>query len=226
MANTNLAEVFARPNTDAKIHDLEQFTLWTETPDKPGFRSRMTFGERNGAPRITVFTNQEPIKVVYVGMTPMVFEIFLEQLEKIARGEPGKALHIVNKDRAPGSDPKSDNPEMIVRNKLWYGKDNDGIVWLAVEQNNVKNTRFQLLPSPWHSFVKEGGVPLTAAEGSQLYTLALINAMRRAYTNWYGRIRPAYEKPDTKQKGKPNVATETAEPSMTSISTFDNDIQF
>ena len=226
MANTNLAEVFARPNTDAKIHDLEQFTLWTETPDKPGFRSRMTFGERNGAPRITVFTNQEPIKVVYVGMTPMVFEIFLEQLEKIARGEPGKTLHIVNKDRAPGSDPKSDNPEMIVRNKLWYGKYNDGIVWLAIEQNNVKTTRFQLLPSPWHSFVKEGGVPLTAAEGSQLYTLALINAMRRAYTNWYGRIRPAYEKPDAKQKGKPNVATETAEPSMTSISTFDNDIQF
>lgn len=226
MANTNPAEVFARPNADAKIHDLEQFTLWTETPDKPGFRSRMTFGERNGAPRITVFTNQEPIKVVYVGMTPMVFEIFLEQLEKIARGEPGKALHIVNKDRAPGSDPKSDNPEMIVRNKLWYGKDNDGIVWLAVEQNNVKNTRFQLLPSPWHSFVKEGGVPLTAAEGSQLYTLALINAMRRAYTNWYGRIRPAYEKPDAKQKGKANFSTETTEPSMTSISTFDNDIQF
>ncbi len=226
MANTNLAEVFARPNTDAKIHDLEQFTLWTETPDKPGFRSRMAFGERNGAPRITVFTNQDTVKVVYVGMTPMVFEIFLEQLEKIARGEPGKALHIVNHDRAPGSDPKSDNPEMIVRNKLWYGKDNDGIVWLAIEQNNVKNTRFQLLPSPWHSFVKEGGVPLTAAEGSQLYTLALINAMRRAYTNWYGRIRPAYEKPDNKQKGKPNVATETAEPSMTSISTFDNDIQF
>lgn len=226
MTTTNSAEIFSRPNTLAKIHDLEQFTLWTDTPDKPGFRSRMTFGERNGAPRITVFTNQEPIKVVYVGMTPMVFEIFLEQLEKIARGEPGKALHIVNHDRAPGSDPKSENPEMIVRNKLWFGKDNEGIVWVAIEQNNVKNTRFQLLPSQWHSFVKEGGVPLTAAEGSQLYTLALINAMRRAYTQWYGRIRPAYERPDTKQKGKAPAAQEGTEPTMTSISTFDNDIRF
>ena len=222
----NSSEVFARPNAEARIHDLDQFTLWADTPERPNYRSRMTFGERNGAPRITVFTNFENTpKPLWVGFHPMIFMMFLQQLGKVANGECGKALAIDNNDLAPGADKNAAEPATMLRNKLWFGKDNDGVIWLGVEQAGIKNIRFKLLPSGWHNFYKDGGIKLMPSEASLAYTMALIECLRMAYTNYIGRLRPPYDKNaaanNNAKKGNAGTTFGAA-----SISTFEEDIKF
>lgn len=215
----NPAEKFSRPNDSAKIHDLEQFTLWADTPDRPGFRARLSFGERNGAPRITVFTNyEERPNILFAGMTPVAFWMFLDSFEELVK-QPGKArLFIENTDYAPNANKKSDNPEMVVRNKLMYGKSEEGVCWLAMEQQGVKTIYFKLLPSIWHHFCKADGTRITPAEASVAHTLAFIKTLRSAYTGWIGRIKPPFDKTKSPNKGGAGGST-----GMTSISTFNND---
>lgn len=210
----NNSETFSRPNKEARIHDLEQFTLWTNTPDRPGFRSRMTFGERNGAARISVFTNfEEGPKVLYAGLHPMIFMEFLARFTKIAKGETGKADKIDNNDYAPDADKKEsiERASKIVRNTLWFGKDSEGVCWIAIEQPNVKNIRFKILTSAWHNFYHEDGTRVTPEEGSVAQTLALIESLRIALAPYIARIRPPFDKTAAKA---PTKATSDSYSSM------------
>lgn len=220
--NNNPAEVFSRQNDQAKIHDLEQFTLWTSTPDRPGFRSRMTFGERNGAPRITVFPNtEEGPKVLFVGMAPTVFLEFLRRFEEIVKGPNGKKDKIENLDKDPNAERTADFDSVakIVRNVLWFGKSEDGVCWIAVQQANTPNIRFTLLPSAWHHFHKPDGTRITPEEGSAGYTLSLIEGLRMAMAPYIARIRPPYDK-DAAKANAPKPAL--AGGSMSSISDIDD----
>lgn len=222
-----MSELFSRPNNEAAIHDLEQYVLWTETPERPGFRSRLVFGERNGAPRITVFTNFENTKPLYVGIAPVEFEMFLEQLESITQGENGKALPIDNDDIAPNADRSPGKlPAHVVRNRLWTGKDAEGVCWIGVDQPNVKKIVFKLVPNGWHHFYKEGGAKLTEAEASQRYTRALIRSLRQAYSATNGRLRPPFDKSQNAKRPAAGQAASTDGSNLTTFSTFDNDVQF
>lgn len=223
MSNNN-AELFSRPQTEARIHDLEQFCLFAEAPDRPGFRARLQFGERNGAPRITMFTAQaEGPKVAFVGFKPEIFELFLMELEEVAKGPAGAdPRHLANYDRDPNEPRDKPNPAKVVRNHLVIGKDNDGVVWIGIKQKDVKNVRFKFLISDWHAFVKADGTPMSAEESSARYTLAYINSLRRAYAAVIGRLRPWFDPSKSKKK------TESASSSgnTSAFSTFDDDVGF
>ena len=77
-------ETFSRPNREAKIFDLEQFQLFSADPGNGQRSARLQFGERNGAPRITIFTGLDTVKVIGIGMAPAIFEMFLTEFRKIA----------------------------------------------------------------------------------------------------------------------------------------------
>ena len=220
-------EVFSRPNTEAKIHDLEQFTLWTDPVEKGGKRPRLVFGERNGAPRITVYPGQEAVKVVWIGFGPVEFEMFLSAFERIASGENGKESFIDNLDRDPNSDKRDPNPaNKVVRNRMQFGKDANGICWIAFQQKNLKPVRFTIVPNGWHNFYHEGGAKLTESEASTLYTRGLINILRRVYGHWATRIRQPMARGQMGASSPDQQQQSYKESAMTTISTFDNDVQF
>lgn len=201
----NETEVFSRPNSEARIHDLEQFTLWAETPGRPNFRSRMTFGERNGAFRLTVFTNfEEAPKVLFVGMSPDVFYEFVERFQTIARGPADQKDHIANLGKADNSLPMGP-ANMAVRNTLWFGKDAEGVCWLGIEQPGVKNIRFTILCNEWHYFYHTDGRQMTPQEASARRTVAILGAVKDAMSNFIGRIRPPYDKEAARKKTSPKA---------------------
>ena len=201
----NSCEIFSRPNQEAKIHDLAQFTLWTPTPGRPNYRSRLTWGERNGAPRLTIYTNfEEGTKVLYVGMSPEIFYMFVEELSKIAKGPVGSKQSIENLDRLDKSADFSPT-NSYVRNTLHFGKDQDGICWLGIEQKDCKNIRFVISSSEFHRFTiqtEEGQRKMTEAEFSARRTYAYARSLRDAMGNWISRIQPPYEK----NKKKPTIS--------------------
>ena len=222
---SNEAEVFARINTEARIHDLEQFTLWANTPDRPNFRARMTFGERNGAPRISVFPNFESgAKVLFVGMAPMIWMEFLRRFENVVKGQNGGKDHIENLDREPNAERTADPDSVrkVVRNSLWFGKDDDGVCWIAIEQPTVPNIRFKILSSAWHNFFKADGTKLTPQECSAAQTMALIESLKMAMAPYIARLRPPYEKPVA---GAPKTRA-AGDPVKLATTTFDDDINY
>ena len=222
---SNEAEVFSRPNDQAKIHDLEQFTLWTNTPDRPNYRSRMTFGERNGAARITVFPNLENgTKPLYVGMSPMIWMEFLRRFENIVKGPNGGKDRIENLDREPNAERTADPDSVrkVVRNSLWFGKDDEGVCWIAIEQVNVPNIRFKILSSVWHNFFKQDGTKLTPQECSAAQTMALIESLKMAMAPYIARLRPPYEKPAPGA----SKARASGDPTKLATTTFDDDVMY
>lgn len=222
---SNDAEVFARPNADAKIHDFEQFTLWTNTPDRPNFRSRMAFGERNGAARISVFTNFESgVKVLFVGMAPMIWMEFLRRFESVVKGPAGGKDRIENLDREPNAERTADPDAVrkVVRNTLWFGKDDAGVCWIAIEQPNVPNIRFKILSSAWHNFFKADGTKLTPQECSVAQTMALIESLKMAMAPYIARLRPPFEK----TAGGAQKTRAAGDPVKLEATTFDDDINY
>lgn len=220
----NNAEIFSRPNTDARIYDFEQFTLWADTPGRQGFRSRMTFGERNGAARITVFPNTEPrTDIVWIGMAPLVFMEFLDRFEAIVRGEAGKSSKLANMGAGPNA-PKGKAPrdeDLVVRNTLHFGKSQEGVCWLAVEQQGVPNIRFTILPSSWHTFFREDGTAITPKEASAAQALALVKTLRGIYMPFFGRLRPYQERQAGGRAKEAAPAGDTAP-----MTTFGEDVTF
>jgi len=221
----NDAEVFSRPNTEARIHDFEQFTLWAPTPDRPGFRGRMTFGERNGAPRISVFPNFETgPKVLFVGMSPSIFLRFYNRFTEIIKGPGTDKDHIDNLDRDPNAE-RTENFDDIaktVRNVLWFGKDEEGVCWIAIQQHGVTNMRFTILSSAWHHFYKPDGTRVSPQEGSAAEALALLEALKIAVSPYFARLRPPYDKNQAKSPPKPPLTGA----SVSSISAEMDDIPY
>ncbi len=227
---TDHNEFFARPQAEARIYDLEQFTLWTNTPNRQGFRARLAFGERNGAPRLSIFTNWEENqgpKVIYAGFDPTVFEMFLQDLESVADAPNGAMIPQDLMDRAPGADrsqPRSSAPtDLVVRCKWYVGKNAEGVIWIGAEQAGSK-IAFELLPSNWHHFYKLDGSPLPKPEASVRYAKGLVNLLRRVYGQFAARVRPYVEPKKNGGFSKETIAP--AAGSATSFSTFDDTISF
>lgn len=227
--NNNPAEVFSRPNQEAKIHDFEHYSLWTNVKNRPGFRARMSFGERNGAFRVSVFTGaEEGPKVIYVGMSPTVFKLFVQKFKAVIKGEPGTKDKVDNMDRDPSTTPeesKSGNIAKVLRNTLHFGKDADGVVWIGIEQANVDKITFKILSSAWHHFYKADGSKITPEEGSSAEALALIECLDISMNNFIGRIRPPFEKTAGKGRGEKSDFSKSAGGSLNSFGA-DEDVSF
>ena len=210
---SNESEVFARPNDSAKIHDLAQFTLWAETPNRPGFRSRLQFGERNGAPRISVFTNAESgPKVLAVGMDPGIWNMFADMMTTVIRTNGPIRMKIENMQKDPSVTDKVTNPDnvaKVIKNTLHIGKTDEGVVYIAVEQKDAARIVFRLLPSSWHVFYKPDGQQMTREEASSAYASALLRALQSSMDRWISRLNPAWE-PDPAKSKKPRTGVGNA----------------
>ena len=225
--SSNPGEVFSRPNESARIHDLEHFTLWTNTPNRPGYRSRLSFGERNGAPRITFFPNVENAPVaIGIGMPPNEFEFFLQKWEMVVKGANGVADKIENMGAGANSERGKGvkKEDLTVKNITHFGKSQDGLCWIAVEQPGVEKVRFTISPSIWHRFYNAEGVQMTEAECSARYTLGMISNLRTALAPYIARLRPLSEKAAARSNGAGGTA-QTGDYKPSSISTFD-DVQY
>lgn len=199
MDASNPAEVFARSNADARIHDLIQFTLWAETPNVPGSRSRLGVSERNGAPRLTVFTGaKQGPKVLAVGMAPDIFELFMSEFETILKAGVKAKGSCANKMKDPSFEGKAanfDEVPKVIKNTLHYGIDEAGLAWLAVEQKDAARIVFRFGKADWHVFQRPDGTTFTESEFSIKLALAWVVGLRKAMANWTGRILPPWERP-------------------------------
>lgn len=210
----NPSEIFARPWDDARFLDFEHFTFWANTPNRKGFRCRLVFGERNGNPRITHYPNlekeseNEKTVVCSVGFDPMTFWEFLRRFELIIRGPEGGKDHIENRARKKNED--GTPGDWYIMNSLRFGKDEEGVVWIAIQDERVPNVRYLIENSAYHNFFREDGTRVSRAEGSKAYAMALVDLLRRIYVPYVGRLRAPFDKEKMGGKGRKRPAASSS----------------
>ena len=194
--------------------ELEKFQMYTPAPGAQGKRSALRYSSYRGNPRLSLFTNvpnDSNRGMLNAAMNPETFLIFLDLLEKIARDPgPGKyKIDCMTTPRAPEGAERS--TEKILGAELYFGRDENGIVWISVTAPNRPRIKFEYRLSEFHKVYKGDGTALTESEGSTLQALATVLALREVFLTHMGELRPPYVPNGTKaESGKPAAKFDSA----------------
>jgi hypothetical protein len=164
--------------------------------------STLTVSVFNNSPCLSVFTNDPDDQandggVIRAVVDPVAFSAVLIDFERVIAGPDSKEnkrqLCNVDRDRntTPGEKP-------AVRSAFCYGKDEDGIVWVALSARGRPNIRFDFGYSRYHFLQHKGGEQYSKAEASQLSALGWIHLVRTFVTDL---MRTEYEHPQPQNDG-------------------------
>lgn len=165
------------------ILDLERLSLFTPTPGAEGKRARLTFGIRDGYPRISVFTNDpnhsDGRGVLSAPMDGHTFYVFLDSLEEVIKHQ-GEVKHKI--DCLTGI--RNQEGRVIdkkLQSELWYGKDAEGHIWMSVLVSGAPKIVFKFNIYEYHFLYKPDGTKLTEAEASALAAKAMVRLLRDVF---------------------------------------------
>lgn len=204
------------------IFDLDKYALFT--PVEGNRRAALNFGLREGYPRITVFTSTQSDKdgkgVITVAFDLDHFLIFLTRLERLARTDGvSKEKATVKHFPRDATGKITGNPEPSA--ELWYGKNDQGIVWLSVVQPNRPKIVFEITISNFHDFHNTKGEPISKAEGSVARAVTMAGVLRYHFTdrclNFRDTSIPRVKTLPYSQRNKGASNTGTPVPSIDSL---------
>jgi hypothetical protein len=176
-----------------QIHDLNKIMMFTETPGAPGKRSKLAWSVRDGAPRLTVFTNDPKDQVnkgiMYAPMNPETFYAFMDLFEQVTKSPSGTKYKIdcLTSSRDQAGNIKQD--EKVLLSEIWFGKDDAGLIWLSCVAPNRPKIKFTFKVSDYHRIFKDGN-PLSESEASCLQAMATIRILRNAFYSHVSALKP------------------------------------
>jgi hypothetical protein len=192
----------------APIKSFERLAMFTDCPGAPGKRSKLNWAVIGDNFRITIFTNDpnDTIKkgVLYAGMDPVTFELFLTKFEKILCSPNGEYQDKVDCFGAVFEDDKRTNEKTLISH-LCFGKDINGMAWISVIAPNRPKIKFFFKVSEWHK-VYVDGQQISDAEGSLAMAFSTIAVLRRVF---YAVLANNLDNPAPKRIAdtKPAIAT-------------------
>jgi hypothetical protein len=178
-----MSDFVTREPRPIKILDFVRLQLFTPAPNMQNVRSKLSFGFRDGNPRITVFTNDPNDTIakgiIYAGLSPEMFEIFLMVFDSVikAKEETKQAIDCYT---TRYEDNKSTG-ERILNSQIWIGKDANQLIWMTLTAENRPRIRFTFQISEWHKVYRHDGSPISEAEGSALAAMAHLSLLRQVY---------------------------------------------
>lgn len=175
-----------------QIRDLAKIMMFTDTPGAPGKRSKLTWSERDGAPRITIFTNdpkdQTNKGVIYAPMNPETFYIFVSLFEQAIKGAPDSKYKIDCLTSARDSAGNLKQDEKALLSEIWFGKDATGVMWISCVSGSRPKIKFPFKISDYHR-IYVNGTALEEAEASCLQATATINILKNAFYQYASVLR-------------------------------------
>ena len=175
-----MSEVKASP----RIQDLNKFSLFTDIPGVEKQRARLTWSMRGDQPRITVFmfnpaTNRNDN--ISAPLSPEVFFYFCDKFEEVINGNPGVKYKIDCLTAIRTAEGKITDEKKLIC-ELWFGQDNDGMIWLSLIEGDKPRLKFNFSLWDYNKIYKPDGEVLSAAEASIGLAKGVIRALRDIYT--------------------------------------------
>lgn len=168
--------------TKPKIYELERCSLYA--PVAGNKRAMLTFSIRSGYPRISVFTRTESDNggkgVINFAFDLEHFLIFLNRLEAIVRS-PGSTKEKVTVRYRKKDANQRPTDELETAGELYFGKNEEGVVWLSILQTDRPRIQFEITLSDYHEFFNGKGERLTKGEASTLRSLVIIHVLRQSF---------------------------------------------
>ncbi|WP_233875077.1 hypothetical protein [Paraburkholderia adhaesiva] len=165
--------------------------------------SSLTVSVFNNLPCITVFTNDPDDQknengVIRAVVDPIEFSAVLIDFERVIAGPDSKEnkRQLCNVERDRSNTPQGEKP--AVRSAFCYGKDEDGIAWVALSARGRPNIRFDFGYSRYHYLQHKSGEQVSKSEASQLFALGWIHLVRTFVTDL---MRTEYEHPQAQNEG-------------------------
>lgn len=141
---------------------------YLDDDDKSDF-GLLQWSIRAGYPRITVFISNikkpnRPSGMDYDNMLTapldyITYGIFSNYLKNVIASEKPIKYMVDCFNIKFENNVKTD--EIYLQSKITVGKDNDGVIYLAVTVENKRKLKFDLLPSKWYKFFNSDGVEIT-----------------------------------------------------------------
>lgn len=178
--------------------DLPLLVLWGNKISEDGKQTRLTFGFRDGRPRMTVNTGQQGKEsmIIYPADVPNLtaMMLYLKDVCTGVRTEP-----VINESLAPVYVDDKPTPEKKVRAQLIVGKSKDGIVYIAVIADNYPKIVFPFKTSDYHVFRNSNKEVIPASEVSVKLALGYADQVLGAITLAVSRhAEEEYESGDRK----------------------------
>lgn len=162
-----------------RIFDFEKMSLFTDSHE-PNKRARMQFGGRDGNPRVTVFTGVDGKAGIIQGpMDVNTFATFLSMLESAARDPNESKYRIDLKTNIYEQDKRTD--KMRVMSELWFGKDDKGMVWIALAAEGYPRLKFEFM-NGIYSDIYQNGIKLTDGDISSRIALKYLELLKYMFS--------------------------------------------
>lgn len=172
-----------QPEQPVRIHDFERLQMWTPTPGAAGKRAKLSFGIRDGNPRITVFTNDPNDKissgVIYAAMNPETFYMFLKLFGDVVNAKE----EVKYKIQCFGTRWENDKPtkDKLLISDLCFGRDAEGMVWICLIADNRPKIKFEFNISDYHLLLDGEGKQFDKPRASRLEAAAKLALLHQVY---------------------------------------------
>lgn len=179
-----MADTGFKPPPRRKIA-LDNNKLSLSAPNSKGKKAGLLWQLINNNPRIVVYTNDPDDQVDYGKITAALdsptFFAFLRLIEQAITAEKGYKEKIDNLNYTWGGGKRSDTPTVV--SSLLVGKDDDGVIWIAVSAPRRPQIKFPFMNPEFHNFIHRDGTPYEKAEVSALMAAAYVDFLRPMLAN-------------------------------------------
>ena len=201
-----MAEQQEQRTTKIQINELNKFVMFASCPGSEGKLSKLCWCIRDGNPRITVYTNDPKdttnYGVISAPMNPESFFGFLDLFEEIVNGEPDRKQQI--ESYTSYKNEAGIMGEKILMSELWFGKDSNKIIWMALVAPNRPKIKFEFKVSDYHKIFHSDGSPFSEADGSYFQFKAVLRFLRSIYPQLCSGFRQPFNKGFNQQQQKPS----------------------
>lgn len=172
-----MADNFQRPQRKKNALDNAKITMRAQ--NKAGKTASLIFGLINNNPRLTVYTNDpndtaDYGKIVAALDTPM-FNALLEMLKEVIDTPGACKFGLRNKNYIYPKGQRSETP--VVVSDVLVGRDETGVVWIAVTARNRPLINFQFINPEFHMFIDSDGNPMEKSRASNFTARAYLRLL-------------------------------------------------
>ena len=204
--------------------DPSLLVLWADKPTDGSKNARLSFGFRDGRPRMTVGTGAPGAQglVIYPSDVPNLTAMML-YLAEVATGPADN--RITNESLAHVYVDDRQTAEKKVKSALIVGKTKEGMVYITVVAEGFAKIVFPFKPSDYHIFRDNSKNVLSPADVSVKLALAYSEQVRLAISQ--AVMQHACEEYDSGERkltsiDRPGNAQGSASPNKANATKFDN----
>lgn len=163
----------------SKIISLDRYTLYSNSAAPNGRKARFVWSVREGAPRVTVFTNDpndsDPKQMISAPLDPVTFMTVMDLINKasVAKEETRYVVDCMIAVR----DSEGKMIDKTVLGQLLVGRDGQGLVWISFIAEGRPKIKFIFTSNNMAIFKKADGTPMAEGEISALTAQATVRCL-------------------------------------------------